>query len=791
MNNLVEKYASAVVRHRWLVIMMTVFVTAIWVFGASRLGINPDIRVFFSEDNPQLLNFEALENTYTKNDNIFIAISTKDDTSIFNKEALEAVEEVTKAAWTIPYSSRVDSITSFKHSYADGDEIIVEDLVRHAENLTQAEIDRVKRIARSEPLLLNRLITKKENVTGINIDVVKPADAQNVSPVIAKFTRNLIQEFEQKYPQLEFHLTGWVMIDSAMGEGAERDMKELIPFMFLLLILVMGFLLKSFAGTFVTVLVMLLAMLSGMGMAGWTEILISGPSSTAPPIILTLALADSVHILLTIFFRMDAGEHKHQAIIDSLKANMTPLFVTSATTLLGFLTMNFSDAPPFRDLGNIVAMGIGAAFVYSVTFLPAMMAVLLPEKRTKKVSKKTKSNFLSRHSAFVIKNQNSVFWGTIVVSLVVSLGASKIELNDDFIRYFDESYEYRVDSEFVMNNLTGLYTIEYSLNTGISKGIHDPDFLKNVEKFVGWYEAQPEVAHVNTLLPILKKLNMNIHADDPSHYRIPSDQMEIAQYLLLYELSLPFGQDLNNQIDVDKSALRMTVSLTDVTANDVRAIDERARNWLKANAPEQMFTHGTGLAVMYAHLSERNIKSMLLATFGALVLISFFLIFAFRSVKYGLMSLIPNLMPAIMAFGVWGLTMERIGMPAAVLVSLAMGIVVDDTVHFISKYLHARRHQKMSPDEAINYTFESVGKALVITTVTLVIGFSVLSLSGYKPNSDMGIMTGIIISLALVFDFLFLPSVLLKMERFSKVEESAVVNNTIDINESSYAVEGS
>ncbi len=788
MNTYVEKYASAVVRYRWLVIVATIFVTALWVFGASRLGINTDIRVFFSEDNPQLLSFEALENTYTKNDNIFLAISTKDGSTVFTNETLAAVEKITKTSWEIPYSSRVDSITSFKHSYADGDELIVENLVRGAENLTQSQLERVKHIALNEPLILNRLITKKENVTGINIDVVKPDTGENVAPQIAAYMRDLVKKFEHEYPQLDFHLTGWVMIDSTMGEGAERDMKDLIPLMFLLLILVMGFLLKSFSGTFVTVVVMILAMLSGMGMAGWTGILISGPSSTAPSIILTLALADSIHVLLTIFFRMDAGECKQRAIVESLKVNMRPLFVTSATTLLGFLSMNFSDAPPFRDLGNIVAVGIGMAFIYSVTFLPAMMAILLPEQSKKKRREIIKNSFLRRHSAFVIKHHNSVFWGTIIFALVMSVGISRIELNDDFIRYFDESYEYRVDSEYVMDNLTGLYTIEYSLNTGISKGIYNPDFLRNVEKFAGWYQTQPEVAHVNSLLPILKKLNMNIHADDPSHYRIPSDQAQIAQYLLLYELSLPFGQDLNNQIDVDKSALRMTVSLVDVTANDVREIDERARNWLKANAPEDMYTHGTGLAVMYAHLSERNIKSMLFATFGALVLISFFLIFAFRSVKYGVMSLIPNLMPAIMAFGVWGFTMERIGMPAAVLVSLAMGIVVDDTVHFISKYLDARRNQKMNPVDAIHATFDSVGKALIITTLTLVIGFSVLSLSGYKPNSDMGIMTGIIISLALVFDLLFLPAVLLKMERLSKAEDSTAVTET---NKTIYAVEGS
>jgi uncharacterized protein len=761
-----EMYVSFIINYRWFVIATMFILAALSISGASRLSINTDLRIFFSEENPQLMAFEALENTYSKNDNIFIAISNDKD-SVFNRETLSAIEELTREAWKIPYSQRVNSITNFQHSYANGDELIVSDLVRHANNLTQSQIENVKNISLSEPLLINRLISPSGKVTGINIDVIKPNDSSSASPEIVSYVRSLIEEYKVKYPQLGFHITGWVMLDNTMGEGAQRDVQQLIPVMLLVLILVMGWLLKSFRGTIATVVIIMLSMLTGMGIAGWMSMQITGPSSTAPSIILTLALADSIHILLTIFQRMNDGDNRSQAIKESLMLNFKPVLITSATTLLGFLAMNFSDAPPFRDLGNIVAVGIAAAFMYSVTLLPALMAVILPETAKSRDLNKPKSLYMSKFSGFVISNSNRIFWSTMFISILITLGALKIELNDDFIRYFDESYTYRVDSEYVMDNLTGLYTIEYSLESGKSKGIHDPKFLKEVEKFESWYITQPEVMHVNSFIPIIKKLNKNMHGDDPEYYRIPSDQTQIAQYILLYEMSLPFGQDLNNQINVDKSSLRFIVSLKDVTANDVREIDDRARHWMKLNSPDSMYTYGTGLAVMYAHLSERNIKSMLLSTFSALILISLILMLTFRSIKFGIMSLLPNLMPAIMAFGVWGLTMERIGIPASVLVSLAMGIVVDDTVHFISKYLNARRSKGMIPVDAIHYAFDTVGKALLITTITLVLGFSVLSLSGYKPNYDMGIMTGIIISLALFFDFLLLPTLILKLDKYN------------------------
>jgi predicted RND superfamily exporter protein len=286
-----------------------------------------------------------------------------------------------------------------------------------------------------------------------------------------------------------------------------------------------------------------------------------------------------------------------------------------------------------------------------------------------------------------------------------------------------------------------------------------------VEEFANWYRNQPKVIHVNTITDIMKRLNKNMHGDDETYYRIPQQRDLAAQYLLLYELSLPFGLDLNNQIDVDKSATRLIASMRDATSRELRDMDEKAREWLKVNAPESMFSYGSGLSIIFAHISERNIKSMLGASFGALILISVILIFALRSLKIGLVSLIPNLAPAFMAFGIWGLLVGQVGLGLSVIVSLTLGIVVDDTVHFLSKYLRARREHNMAPSEAVRFSFNTVGTAMWVTTVALVAGFLVLTLSGYKMNSDMGLMSAITISLALVMDFLLLPTILMKVEK--------------------------
>jgi predicted RND superfamily exporter protein len=584
-------------------------------------------------------------------------------------------------------------------------------------------------------------------------------------PEVAQFVRELANDIKQQYPGIDIHMTGALMIDNGFGEITADDMSTLVPIMFLVLIVITGIALRSLGGTLATLLVILMSMLTGLGAAGWMGLQLNTASAVAPTIILTLAIADSVHILVAKFHKMHEGKGKADAIAISIQENLHPVFLTSITTVIGFLTMNFSDAPPFRDLGNIVAIGITAAFFYSVLFLPAMMS-LLPGRDMSKAAPGCECECCSCQGLanFVVKHYRALFWGSLAVILVLSAGALRIELNDDMIAYIGEKYQIRRASDFLEQELTGGDTIEYSLSSGTSGGINNPEYLATIDAFAEWYRQQPKVVHVDVFTDIMKRLNQNMHGDDPAWYRIPERRDLAAQYLLLYEMSLPYGLDLNNQIDVDKSATRMTVSIEDTTTREQREIEQRGREWLEANAPEYMVTHGSGLTMMWAYLSQRNINSMLMASFGALVLISIILIFALRSVKHGLVSLAPNLAPAIMAFGLWGLLVGQVGLGLSVIVSMTLGIVVDDTVHFLSKYLHARRELDMNAATAVRHSFNTVGTAMWVTTVALVAGFLVLVFSGFKMNAEMGLVSAITISLALAMDFLFLPTLLIGME---------------------------
>ncbi len=754
-------YAKWVLAHRWLLIGLGLIGVCAGAYGGKNLYFDSSYRVFFGEDNPQLLAFEALEKTYAKTDNVMIVIAPRDG-QVFTRETLNAVEELTEAAWQTPYSNRVDSITNFQYSEATEDDLIVRDMVKDALAQSDHDIARVRELVMAEPALYKRLISERGHVTAINITAQIPVeDLNEATPQVAYAVRTMVAEFEQRYPDIDAYLTGMVMMNNTFFESAVNDSSSLIPISFTLMLAILAVLVGGFFGTLVTLLVIGFSIITAMGIAGHLGIGLTTATSTAPIIILTVAIANCVHVLVTFLYGLRHGEARAQAMEESLRVNLQPVFVASLTTSIGFLTLNFSDVPPFRDLGTIVAIGVLVSFILSVTFLPSALTLLPVSARQKQESH---ASLMERLAEFVIKRRRMLLWGTTIVIVASIANVPRNELNDVFLHYFDKSIAFRTDTDFTLDNLTGLYVINYSLESGESGGISDPAFLADVERFSEWLETQREIVHVDRITNVMKRLNKNMHADDDSFYRLPEDRELAAQYLLLYEMSLPYGLDLNNQINVDKSSTKVAATMTLVSSNEQVGFDVRALDWLDKNAPAVASANSAGANLMFSNIGKRNISAMLIGTTVALVLISMILILALRSLKLGLVSLIPNLVPAAMGFGLWGIFVGQVGLALSIVASLTLGIVVDDSVHFLSKYLRARREKRLPAQDAVRYAFRTVGHALFVTSIVLVVGFSVLATSSFEINSAMGLMSAVVISLALFTDFLLLPPLLMKIE---------------------------
>ena len=759
-------YGELILKYRFFVLGLITVITILFSAGAQFLYFDNDYRVFFGKENPQLKAFEQIQQTYTKIDNVNFAvdpISGKANAP----EVLAAVEELTEIAWQLPFSIRVDSLSNYQHTEVEGDDLIVRDLYTGAISMSANEQLLVDRVSTTEPSLVGKIHDKQHRATSVNVTIQMPGKSADEVAIVAAAARKMANKIEAKH-NVNIRLGGVIFLNNAFLESSMLDMKTLVPAMYLVILIVAYLLLRSIMATFLVLFVIVPSIMVAMGAGGWMGIGLTPPSASAPTIITTLAVADSIHLLVSMFNRMRAGHSQRDSLLYSIRVNGKPIFLTSLTTALGFLSMNFSDSPPFHDLGNITAIGVMAAWIYSIVLLPILISfVPLKSKATlKKLDDK-----MGKLGVYVASSYKSVLTVSVFISVIFLSLIPLNEINDDFVKYFDESVQYRKDTDWISRNLTGVNQVQFSLPSGESNGVSDPDFIEKVSNFTTWANKEPVVTHVQSISDTFKRLNRDLNAGDPAFYQVPDTRELAAQYLLLYELSLPYGLDLNNQLDINKSSTQVIVTIDDMTTNELRAWIARAENYL---ADELGFTlTAVGPTVMFAYISERNIQSMLLGTLVAVFLISGVILIALRDVRLGIISLIPNLLPAALAFGLWGLLVGQVNMAVAVVAGMALGVVVDDSVHFLSKYQIARRELKLSANDAVISAFNGVGTALVVTTLILTAGFAILAQSTFGVNSYMAMLTGIALVIALIADMTLLPALLIALDKDKK--ETALV----------------
>ncbi len=754
------RFGERVIAWRWPIILASLVLVALAASGIARLEFSANYRIFFDEDNPQLLDLEALEKTYGKNENLAFLI-VPDNGDATSQNALEATVWLTDTAWRTPYSRRVDSLANFQHTTADGDDLYVRDLI-DPQALGDAGVrEQIRTIALSDPRVGGSILGRGGDVSVVNVTVELPEEGLlEAVAEVAEYAREVAAEGEQRFPGIDLRTVGTVMVNQTFVEASINSQMIFLPASLVLMAVILGLLIRSWAGVATTGLVIVFSILVSLGGGVWLGLPFSPPISPAPTIVLMIVVANCVHLLVALQQRLRAGDSKNEAIVESLKLNLHPVFLASLTTALGFLSMNFSEVPPYRHLGNFIAIGIAASFTLSVTFLPALISLLPFRARPVR-----RAPSMERLAGAVLRYRTPLFVTWLVIVPVMVVAIPRNELSDVLVHFFDKGVEFRQDTDFMDEHLSGNTLLEYSLHAFEDGGATHPDFLSEVARFAEWYREQPPVRHVAVITDTFQQLNQSMHGDDPAAYRIPESQELAAQYLLLYELSLPQGLDMNNQIDRSRSATRVSISAETLSSREVLELNAHATAWLAENAVHIGTINSTGPAALFAYIGQRNIRAMLIGTVLVLVAISAILLIALQSFRLGLISIVPNLVPAVLGFGVWGLTVGQVGLSLSVVVAMTVGIVVDDTVHFLSKYKRARREYGKTPEEAVHYAFDTAGRALLTTTLVLVAGFLIFVFSPFVPTAQVGVLTAMIIGFALVADLTLLPALLTAVDR--------------------------
>lgn len=743
------------VRYRIRYAAATALLLLFSCFQLAHMAFNGDINVMFDRNDPYLIRLHELHDTYEESAYLLMLVEPA-NRDVFSPEGMRLVRVVTDKAALLPYAQRVDSLTRFPHVSVDGDSLKIEDSLTSASDMTPALIARIRQLSMDDPRVRGRLVSKGGEVAAIAVTLALPDNHLEGILAVKRASRILRDEVLSAFPGTRLLFTGELEVENAILDVTMDDMLRVNPLVFATIFLLTGVFLRSWMATAATIAVVSAATGIAMGLLIRIGFDINPITMMAPAIIMVLAVADAIHILTQYVLHRQQGHDAVKAMALSLQHNARPVFWTSFTTAIGFLGLNFGDSPPFRDMGNMAAVGVLCAFVCTYTVLPAVMLLVPSVRQPRPLALRG----LMRQVARMAVRIPPVTLALVLVAvgyLLVETG--RLRVNDDLAHYFDESLEIQQSIQFARQHVQGVEYILYSLDSGQPDGINDPAFLQKVDDFSRWLRQQPEVVGVDSYVDLVKEVHQAMHRDDPAFYRVPERRDLIAQYFLLYEIALPEGMDLTRDVSRDRSSLRVVVNLAASENQTLLDIENRADQWLLQHYPE-LQSRGTSQLLMFAHLGTNIIHSMIDGSLFTLLFVTVMMMVGLRSVRFGLLSMLPNVCPPVVVYGVWSLLVGEVNHAAAMTFSICLGLVVDDTIHLMSKYVEGRR-TGLTAEDAIKEALLSSGTAVVITSLTLVAGIGLLQLSHFTVNDTMSLMLAGIILTALVFDLLMLPALLM------------------------------
>ena len=754
--------AETIIRFRFLSIIFSLLVLAGLAPGLSKIHFNPDFNTFFPENDDLTTSHLRIEDSYSSMDNVVIAIGVKEGT-VFTHEVLSLIEDLTEKSWKTPHSLRVDSLSNYSYVSANEDDLYIEPFIEDSSSYDLETLKEKEAVIEKEELAYGAIISKDKKTTLINIVFDPPRkDIESEYQESINYLLGFVEEAEKNHPELDFIVSGIVYMEYLSPKLLKAQMPQLMSSAILVILLTLFLLLRSLVAVIGSFLVIVISVVSAMGSIGFMSGDIAQPYIMVPILIATLAVADCVHLFILYFQNLSSSRKSKEAMIESLTLNLQPLFLTSLTTAIGFLSLNLAPLEPLRGIGNGIAVGVFLAFIFTILLLAPLVSFFNVKKSKNVDFQKQIARILGQ---FSIRNYKKLLVIIPVISCFLIAFIPLNKTNDNPLKFYSERYtSMAADSEWLSERLGGTFPVSYELTNRTSL-VSDPKFLFEVDKFSEWLASNEEVLHVNSLSKIMKNLNKTLHGKEEKWNVIPEESDLSAQYLFFYEMSLPFGLDLNNSISQDKKSIKLVASLKEMGSLEYRKFDQKVNEYLLENMPQGMVSMGTGIRPIFAFMTNHLVSQLYYALAIGIVLITATIILFFRSIRYGMLTVITNLLPIGVGFGIWALVSGEVSMLVGLGMGTTLGIIVDFTVHFLSKYLHAKREKNLKAEEAVMYAFETVGFALIITALSLCLGFLVLLLAFFIPLHGFVLFSSIAFISALMIDLLLFPALLITWDK--------------------------
>ena len=765
MPNLIEFLLS---KRYWLTLAM-VLVGSIVAWGVNFTTLESRFDSILSEDDPYKAEVDQARKDFPPSTSVLFAFESDD--GVFSLPAMQAMEALTSRYSEVDFAVSVGSLMNRRLNSVDAERYNRDYLIPDLALVRASDLPGLKAHALGDEDLTKSLLSPEGDMALAVVKYKVNVDDQATRLSVARSVIELRDDLRRQFPQVQIYVLGGVLFELDGHNAQINDSQLLLPLTVLIGISLLWFCLRSLSYALCLFAVAFATIGLAIGTFGWANIAFNQISTLGPLVVMVIGIAHGIHIVSVYAQGLHSHLSKLDAMRHSLAVNIQPVTLATITTSMGFLSLNYSSSPGIYGFGNIVALGTCWAYLVTLSALPTLILLLPVNKVPKPLGVR---GFVEAVTRLVERRGTALFWGGIVI--VLGTGAL-LPLNKlDFNRYsfVDKDSDFHYVMTALREKIGNDQSLVYSISSGEYYGITGVEFLRQVDDFSVWLEAQPEASFVTSYTDLLRALNKSEHDDDEAWNVLPEDQLQIIDYLVGYQLIQEIEPNLEPIFNTDYSAIRLAVGTSNLTNGELIDFNDRIDQWIAQNInPRFKVMHGDN-SILFARL-DRSITVELAKGFAlSFLLITLTLLVGLRSVRYGLLSVMPNLFPATIVFGCWGLFVGELSPYILMLFSISIGIVVDDSVHVLSKYISAKA-EGANPREAVRYSLDKAGSAITITTLALAVGTFILVLSNTYHFQNVALLLTPIIVVALFLDLLFLPPLLIRFDEWWSRRKAAVV----------------
>ena len=762
-----KKFVDLVIKFRWFFAIIIPLITVLMASQLKHLEFEGSYRIWFGKDSQILKNYDDFRSVFGNDDAVTIIFT--DENGLMNPKALHVIDNITQKLWTTKYIARADSLTNYQYVHADPeypDDVLVEDFIDDIDALTPEQLQEKARIIQGEDTAVHRLISEDGKTTMI---VGRMTPKAGDDPLVSMKLKAAVEEIvaAESASGYKFHLGGGPVLNMAFINLGQHDATTFTPLVLLIAMILLWIIFRRPSGMLLSIAVVIFTFLIVLSVQVLLGYKMNNFTANIPVFVVAIGIADAMHLFWIYLIGRRKGMENHEAIHYSVHKNFLPILLTSLTTAAGFASLGISHVIPIKTLGIATANAALLAFVLTILFVPAVLAIINPKIKEKELEKtKEVSPFAHAYAQWIIKFDTRILVFSTLLFAVIGVGIAFVKMDSNTVRYFSKDVEFRKTVEYMEKHLTGPMSYELVVDSGKVDGIKAPEFMQTVEKFQDDFKATyPAVRHVASLVDIVKTFN-EVMNDSKS---VPDNNQLIAQYLLLYSLSLPQGMEINDRMDVDEQLLRVTalVNIVD-TSLDLEMI-QWAEDWWKTTP---YTAHISGQTAMFAHMQSDVTDTLVQSILLAIGSVSLMMMFIFRNLRMIPLFVVPNILPITLVVGAMGWLGMTIDMGVAISGAIIIGVAVDDTIHFLVKYREARKRGD-DMQTSLEYVMQYAGSAIIFTTIILSTAFLVFSFSQFLPNVHFGVVTAMALVIAVLVDLLMLPAILSK---YDSGEKSLLVN---------------